>query len=227
MRCLEGQGQLTAAAIPAGREVLHGQLHVPSPAHGLVLFAHGTGSNSHSPRNQRVAEFLNDAGFATLLFDLLSPREEREGQFNAQLRNDVGLLSRRLLTATDWVRHQSELAELPVGYFGASTGAAAAIAAASNPAANISALVTRGGRPDLADRHLLTLRVPTLLIVGSNDAAAALNLEAWARLHCEKSIEIIPGAGHLFEEPGALDNVAALAVRWFSAHLTHSTPSVR
>ncbi len=221
MECFEGQ--LTAAAIPAGRVTLHGHLHVPPQAHGVVLFAHGSGSSRHSPRNQRVADFLHHVGLATLLFDLLTPAEEPEGAFNARLRSDITLLAHRLRTATQWARHQPELGELPVGYFGVSTGAAAALVAAAQPGAGVVAVVTRSARTDLAAAHLLQLQVPTMLIVGSNDASVtALNLEAWARLRCEKAIEIIPGAGHLFEEPGALDNVAALAARWFGAHFPGS-----
>lgn len=215
------EGHSTAAVIPAGRVTLHGHLQVPPQAHGLVLFAHGSGSSRHSPRNLRVADFLHQVGLATLLFDLLAPAEEPEGAFNAGLRSDISLLAQRLRTATLWARQQAELGELPVGYFGAGTGAAAALTAAAAPAAGVSAIVTRGGRTDLAADHLARIQSPTMLIVGSNDASvAALNLEAWARLRCEKAIEIIPGAGHLFEEPGALDNVTALAARWFNAHLT-------
>ncbi len=214
------EAQLTAATIPAGAVTLHGHLHVPPLARGLVLFAHGTGSSRHSPRNQRVADFLHDVGLATLLFDLLSPIEEPEHAFNARLRFDIALLARRLRLATQWTHRQAELECLPIGYFGASTGAAAAIAAAATRSSGVSAVVTRGGRPDLAGDALVDLRAPTMLVVGGNDeAVAALNLEAWAHLRCEKAIEIIPGAGHLFEEPGALDNVAALAARWFGDHL--------
>lgn len=214
------EGQVVAVAIPADTIELEGEFHVPPQPRGLVLFAHGSGSSRHSPRNQHVAEFLHGVGLATLLFDLLSPAEEPEGEFNAVLRFDIALLAERLRLATEWARRQPDAAGLPVGYFGASTGAAAALVAAANRAAGVRAVVTRGGRVDLAERAVPQLRVPTMLIVGANDdTAAALNLETWARLHCEKSIEIIPGAGHLFEEPGALDNVAALAGRWFEQHL--------
>ena len=212
--------QLSAVAIPAGKVTLHGHLHVPPQPRGLVIFAHGTGSSRHSPRNQRVADFLHDVGLATLLFDLLSPAEEPENAYNARLRFDISLLAQRLRLATQWMRDQAGLAGLLAGYFGASTGAAAALAAAAAPGSGVAAVVTRGGRPDLAGAALPNLAAPTMLIVGGNDeAVAALNLEAWARLQCQKAIEIIPGAGHLFEEPGALDNVAALAARWFSDHL--------
>jgi putative phosphoribosyl transferase len=214
------QCQVTAAAIPVDRIVLRGDLTVPSQAAGLVLFAHDSGSSRNSPRNQRVAEFLNDVGLATLLFDLLSPEEEPNDAYNAGLRFDIDLLARRLRAATRWARQQAETAELLIGYFGANTGAAAALRAAANEGSRISAVVTRGGRTDLAHEVITQVRSPTLLIVGDNDrGVAAVNLETWARLTCGKSIEIIPGAGHLFEEPGALDNVSALAARWFTDHL--------
>ena len=213
------EAQLTSVAIPAGRARLHGRLHLPAEANGIVLFAHGGGSSRHSPRNQRVAESLHDVGIATLLFDLLPESAEPANAFDASLRNDITLQSNRLRAAAEWAKQQPELAELPIGYFGASTGAAPALLAASTQP-DVQAVVARGGRPDLANAAILNLRVPTMLIVGGNDdAVAALNLEVWARLRCEKSIEIIPGAGHLFEEPGAMDNVAALTARWFGEHL--------
>jgi putative phosphoribosyl transferase len=213
------EAQLTSVAIPAGRALLHGRLYLPTEANGLVLFPHGGGSSQHSPRNQRVAESLHDVGLATLLFDLLPESGDSGNAFDAPLRNNITLQSSRLRAAAEWARQQPELAGLPIGYFGASTGAPPVLLAASGDP-EVQAVVTRGGRPDLANDAILKLRVPTLLIVGGNDdAVAALNLEVWARLRCEKSIEIIPGAGHLFEEPGALDNVAALAARWFSEHL--------
>jgi putative phosphoribosyl transferase len=214
------EGQVTAVTIAAGSVTLDGELRVPPRPHGLVLFAHGSGSSRHSPRNQRVAEALHDVGLATLLFDLLSPGEEPDHAYNARLRFDIALLAQRLRLATQWARRHPETAELLIGYFGASTGAAAALVAAAAENAGVGAVVARGGRVDLAEDAIEDLRAPTMLIVGGNDETiAALNLESWARLRCEKSIEIIPGAGHLFEEPGALDNVAALAARWFSEHL--------
>ena len=222
------EAQFITAAIPAGHVSLPGRLHVPAEARGLVLFAHGSGSSRHSPRNQRVAEFLHDLSLATLLFDLLSESEEPADTFNARLRNDIDLLARRLTAATTWARRQSELSELPIGYFGASHGAAAAMVAATDSSTQIQALVLRGGRPDLAAPSLGRLRMPTLLIIGGNDeTVAAINLEAWARLRCEKAIETIPGASHLFEEPGALENVAALAARWFDQHLDGAGPHAR
>jgi putative phosphoribosyl transferase len=214
------QHQIIPVAIPAGSVTLHGDLHVPPEANGLVLFAHGGGSSRHSPRNQRVAESLHYVGLATLLFDLLPEAREPSDGFTARLRNNVELQSERLGVATSWARQQAHLADLPVGYFGASDGAAVVLMTAAGDRADIRAIVTRGGRPDLADPALRKIRSPTMLIVGGNDdAAVALNLETWAQLRCEKSIEIIPGAGHLFEEPGALDNLAALTARWFSEHL--------
>jgi len=212
--------QVTAVTIPAGHISLEGHLHVPALAHGLVLFAHGSGSSRNSARNQRVAECLHAVGLATLLFDLLSPAEEPEAGYNARLRFDIALLAQRLGHAMHWARRQAETAGLLVGLFGASTGAAAALVAAASENNGVGAVVARGGRVDLASDAIPRLRAPTMLIVGGNDETTAVaNLEAWARLRCEKSIEIIPGAGHLFEEPGALDNVAALAARWFSEHL--------
>jgi len=219
MHTLETQSK--GATIRADRNTLHGQLLSPPEPYGLVIFAHGSGSNRHAPRNQRVAECLHDVGLATLLFDLQSPDEAPPDAFNARLWFDIALLAERLRAATRWARSQPELMELPIGYFGASTGGAAAILAASQADGDeIKAVVTRGGRPDLAGDAIRQLRAPTLLLVGGNDeGAAALNLEAWARLRCERGIEIIPGAGHFFEEPGALENVAALATRWFGEHL--------
>jgi putative phosphoribosyl transferase len=212
--------QATPVAIPAGNITLHGQLQLPHQPHGLVVFAHNSGSSRRSPRNQRVAEFLHEVGIATLLFNLLSPDEEPADTFNARLRFDMELLAQRLRAATAWARQQPETAELPVGYFGASSGAAAAFVAADADRTGIRAIVTRGARIDLKAPVVRNLRTPTMLIVGGKDeSVAALNLEIWAQLRCEKSIEIIPGAGHLFEEPGALDNVASLAARWFSDHL--------
>jgi putative phosphoribosyl transferase len=215
--------QATPVAIPAGNITLHGLLQLPPQPHGLVLFAHNSGSSRHSPRNQRVAEFLHEAGLATLLFNLLSREEEPADTFNARLRFDVEFLARRLRAATAWARQQPETAELPLGYFGASSGAAAAFVAADSDRAAIRAIVTRGARIELSAPVVRNLHTPTMLIVGGKDeSVAALNLEIWAQLRCEKSIEIIPGAGHLFEEPGALDNVAALAARWFSEHLRNT-----
>lgn len=199
---------------------LHGFLDVPADASGLVLFVHGSGSSRHSSRNQRVAEFLRRRGLATLLFDLLTTEEERYDVENACLRFDIPFLAERLRLATVWARTDRSLAELPLGYFGASTGAAAALIAAAAEGDRVCAVVSRGGRPDLAHENLPQVRAPTLLIVGGEDIEVlALNQTALDRLHTEKRLEVIPGATHLFEEPGALDAVAELAGSWFQTHL--------
>jgi pimeloyl-ACP methyl ester carboxylesterase len=197
---------------------LPGSLTLPSGGQGVVLFAHGSGSSRHSPRNRFVAQVLNDAGIATLLFDLLTPNEDR----GYSIRFDIGLLTSRLLAATDWVLGEAATASLPLGYFGASTGAAAALAAAAERGAKIGAVVSRGGRPDLAGAEVLArVTAPTLLLVGGeDDVVIELNRDAYAHLCCAKELTIVPGATHLFEEPGTLERVArdasAWFVRWFS-----------
>ena len=201
----------------AGGRALQGDLVVPESATGLVIFAHGSGSSRHSPRNRHVAEILNAGGLATLLIDLLTPGEERDR------RNvfDVELLSRRLVATTGWTQEQAELAALPVGYFGASTGAAAALSAAADAGERISAVVSRGGRPDLAAPRLHEVTAPVLLIVGGHDPLVLdLNRDALRRLRAPSDLTVVPGATHLFEEPGALDDVARLAGDWFTRHLT-------
>jgi putative phosphoribosyl transferase len=195
---------------------LGGTLDFPPSANGVVLFAHGSGSSRHSPRNRFVAEQLNDAGFATLLFDLLTPAEESDR------RNvfDIELLGRRLVAATRWTHDREDLGGMSVGYFGASTGAAAALIAAAELSDEIRAVVSRGGRPDLAIPVLDRVTAPTLLIVGGYDhPVIGMNEEAQRHLRCESSLEIIPGATHLFEEPGTLEQVAGLAASWFEKHL--------
>lgn len=195
---------------------LAGILRLPAAASGLVLFAHGSGSGRLSPRNNYVAERLQGAGLATLLFDLLTDREaaDRGNVF------DIELLAERLTLATNWAQTHESIKHLPFGYFGASTGAAAALVAAARASDGIAAVVSRGGRPDLADSLLGEVVAPTLLIVGGNDVGVIeLNQEAFAALRCEKRLEIVPGATHLFEEPGALDAVVVLARDWFSRHL--------
>ncbi len=205
--------------IAVGEVSLHGLLRLPREARGLVLFAHGSGSGRLSPRNTFVAEQLGDAGIGTLLFDLLTEEEERLDAVTAELRFDIPLLTDRLVVATRWTLAQPHLSGLPLGYFGASTGAAAALAAAARVPA-VAAVVSRGGRPDLAGAALPRVRAPTLLIVGGDDAQVlALNQEALEQMRCEAEIIVVPGATHLFEEPGALEQVATLAARWFSAHL--------
>lgn len=201
---------------PAPGAVVAGDLRLPDAATGLVVFAHGSGSSRHSPRNRQVAEALNEAGFATLLFDLLTGEEERD---RANVF-DIGLLAQRLLVVTRWAQEDEELKRLPISYFGASTGAGAALRAAAHLGGDIQAVVSRGGRPDLAGESLEHVVSPTLLIVGGADwQVLALNEEA-ARmlLRCEHQIAIVPGATHLFEEPGALVRVAELAAEWFSRH---------
>jgi putative phosphoribosyl transferase len=201
--------------IRTGPVQLEGLLGVPGGAEGVVLFAHGSGSSRLSPRNAAVAAALRSAGVGTLLFDLLT---EREAADRAKVF-DVALLAERLLAATDWIRHDERTRSLAIGYFGASTGAAAALTAAANDPA-IRAVVSRGGRPDMADAALPLVKAPTLLIVGGEDAVViGLNEEAYDRLQCEKQLCIVPGATHLFEEPGTLEEVIRLATDWFARHL--------
>jgi putative phosphoribosyl transferase len=202
-------------AVAAGDAVLAGDLTVPGAARGVVVFAHGSGSSRRSTRNRSVARHLVERGCATLLADLLTEREaaDRSNVF------DVGLLAARLAAADRAVRSHAALAALPVGWFGASTGAAAALWAAAEPDADVAAIVSRGGRPDLAGARLAAVRAPTLLVVGGGDAVVLdLNLAAADRLTCEHELVVVPGATHLFEEPGALDVVADLAARWFVLH---------
>jgi dienelactone hydrolase len=207
-------------AVPAGDAVLEGDLVVPAGATGIVAFAHGSGSSRHSPRNKHVAETLNEAGLGTLLVDLLTPAEEAVDRVTAQHRFDIALLARRLIAVVDWLR-QATAPELGVGLFGASTGAAAALVAAAERPADVRAVVSRGGRPDLAGAALARVHAPTLLIVGGRDPQVVeLNRLALDELGAaEKQLVIVPGATHLFEEPGALDEVARLAADWFSRYL--------
>jgi pimeloyl-ACP methyl ester carboxylesterase len=208
------------ARIPAGDAVLDGDLSVPGAASGIVLFAHGSGSSRHSPRNRNVARIIREAGVATLLFDLLTRAEESVDVFTRHLRFDIEMLTGRLIEATKWVANQEATRNLRVGYFGSSTGAAAALMAAARLGEKIGAVVSRGGRPDLAGDALPLVKSPTLLIVGGRDEQVIeLNREAYARLRCEKEMRIIPGATHLFEEPGALEEVARFATVWFSERL--------
>ncbi len=208
------------ARIPAGDVLLEGDLELPANPSGLVIFAHGSGSSRHSPRNREVALVLRHGGLGTLLFDLLTRREEELDLRTAELRFNIEFLARRLRAATDWVRAQPVLQALGLGYFGASTGAAAALVAAADAPEWMRAVVSRGGRPDLAGAALAQVRAPTLLLVGGEDTRVlALNRQALQHLPGKKRLEIIPGATHLFEEPGALELVAQLSRDWFRAHL--------
>jgi putative phosphoribosyl transferase len=207
--------------IPVGSVALGGELIVPAKATGVVLFAHGSGSSRHSARNQFVARVIREAGVGTLLFDLLTPQEESIDAYTAQLRFDIGLLARRLVSATTWLTVDKQRKELAVGYFGASTGGGAALVAAAELGGHVGAVVSRGGRPDLAGEALPFVTAPTLLIVGGRDyPVIEMNREAFAQLRCEKRLDIVPGAAHLFEEPGTLEQVARLAADWFVRHLT-------
>jgi len=211
--------------IQAGRAVLSGNLDLPKTAGALVLFAHGSGSSCHSPRNQFVARTLNDAGLATLLFDLLTQVEEAIDMQTRELRFNIHLLAERLVHATKWAKQQPQTRDLRIGYFGSSTGGAAALVAAVDLPQDVSAVVSRGGRPDLASEALPKVQAPTLLIVGGNDdIVIELNEQARDRMHCEVKLDIVPGATHLFEEPGALEKVAKLASEWFVNHLGHVRP---
>jgi dienelactone hydrolase len=207
--------------IRAGRITLEGNLSVPDAARGVVLFAHGSGSGRHSPRNRFVAEQLASAGLATLLFDLLTEAEERTELHTRHLRFDIGLLAGRLVGVTDWLANDPRTAALPVGYFGASTGGGAALVAAAERPERVAAVVSRGGRPDLAGDALPRVTAPALLIVGGDDEPVIeLNESALLRLGSrDKRLEIVPGATHLFEESGALEEVARLAANWFNYYL--------
>jgi putative phosphoribosyl transferase len=206
--------------VPAGPATLEGNLTLPGEARAVVLFAHGSGSSRHSPRNRYVARLLNEAKLATLLIDLLTLHEEVIDTRTAHLRFDIDLLAERLVDATDWLTQFPDTKHLPIGYFGASTGAAAALAAAAVRPDVVGAVVSRGGRPDLAGSALPRVRAPTLLIVGGDDGQVIeLNRAALAQLCCEKQLVIVPAATHLFEEPGALDEVARLARDWFQRYL--------
>jgi len=199
---------------------LDGSIFIPKNARGVVLFAHGSGSSRHSPRNKYVAEVLNKAGLATLLIDLLTQEEEIIDDKTSHLRFDIDFLAHRLIGATDWLVNNNETKGLNIGYFGASTGAAAALVAASNHPSVVKAVVSRGGRPDLAGPVLHKVKSPTLLIVGGNDYPVIdMNQEAFDKLKTEKKMVIVPGATHLFEEQGTLEVVARLAADWFSIHL--------
>ena len=210
-----------AVRIPAGDVVLDGDLSIPQVPRGIVVFAHGSGSSRQSPRNRAVAATLRAGGIATLLMDLLTPEEEVVDLRDASLRFAIGLLAGRLTRTADWLTTYQDTNQLAIGYFGASTGGGAALVAAAERPERVRAVVSRGGRPDLAGEALARVRAPTLLIVGGNDAPVlAMNYDALARLRCENRLEIVPSATHLFEEPGALEAVARLAGDWFARYLT-------
>src|SRR5205809_6005113 len=217
--------RLNEVRISAGSVAFEGNLSLPDHAIALVLVAHGSGSSRHSPRNQFVARVLNNSGLATLLFDLLTPEEEAIDARTAELRFNIKLLAERLVHATNWAKRQQQTRNLRIGYFGSSTGGAAALVAAAELAQQVGAEVSRGGRPDLAGAALPKVQAPTLLIVGGQDEPViGMNREALARLRCEKKLEIVPGATHLFEEPGTLEQVARLAREWFDRHLGGGEP---
>ena len=216
-RATVGEKEVT---IPVGKEVVYGNLTVPQGAKGIVLFAHGSGSSRFSTRNTQVAREINAAGIATLLIDLLTQEEEAVDEFTGEFRFNIDLLAQRLVHATEWVKKNPNTKSLVVGYFGASTGAAAALIAAAKLPEQVKAIVSRGGRPDLAGQHLPDVKAHTLLIVGGDDTEVLeLNKQASQQMTSERKIVVVPGAAHLFEEPGKLEEVARLAIGWFSKHL--------
>jgi pimeloyl-ACP methyl ester carboxylesterase len=220
---MRGHGVHEAVQIPSGAVALDADLRLPDGAVGLVIFAHGSGSSRFSRRNRAVAAALEDEGFATLLLDLLTAAEESVDEGTREFRFDIDLLGNRVVTATDWAQVRRDLAPLPVAFFGASTGAAAALLAAAARPEITRAVISRGGRPDLAGKVLPHVQAPTLLIVGGNDGPVIdMNRQAMARMKAPVSLEIVPGATHLFEEPGALECVAALASDWCRRHLEMS-----
>lgn len=209
-----------SVTIPVLEGEIGADLQVPDNAKGLVMFAHGSGSSWFSSRNRAVAEFLDDRGFATLLLDLLTSQEESVDVYTRQHRFDIDLLGRRVAFATEWAQTRDELRRLPMGYFGASTGAAAALIGAAEHPDVARAVVSRGGRPDLAEGALALVRAPTLLIVGGNDEPVIeMNRDAMRQMSARVHLEIVPGATHLFEEPGTLEQVMDLAAAWFDKHL--------
>ncbi len=211
---------IEAVHIDLGPVTLEGDLHVPEGAAGLVVFAHGSGSSRFSRRNRAVAKVLEHAGFGTLLLDLLTPDEEARDERTAEYRFDIPLLGRRVIGATEWVQTRGDLKRLSLAYFGASTGAAAALIAAAARPESIRAVISRGGRPDLADEALPRVQAPTLLIVGGHDdAVIAMNRDAMSRMQAPVELKIVPGATHLFEEPGTLEQVARLATDWCAQHV--------
>jgi putative phosphoribosyl transferase len=213
--------QHLAVAIPVESIHLEGDLSIPTAANGVVLFAHGSGSSRRSPRNRYVADLLNESGLATLLMDLLTEDEQQVDLQTAQLRFDIPFLAKRLVTITQWLARHPDVAGLKIGHFGASTGAGAALVAAAELPHRIHAVVSRGGRPDLAGQALANVEAPTMLVVGGADPVVLdLNQTALGLMHCEKALKVVPGASHLFEEPGALDKVAEMARDWFLEKLS-------
>jgi pimeloyl-ACP methyl ester carboxylesterase len=214
---------IDAVQIPDGSARLDGDLRLPDSATGLVIFAHGSGSSRFSTRNRQVAEALDRARFATLLLDLLTRDEESIDVYSREFRFDIPRLGRRMIAATDWAREDARVRMLPIGYFGASTGAAAALIAAAERPADCGAVVSRGGRPDLAGMALASVNAPTLLIVGGDDGPVIdLNRDAMRHMRAPVKLEIVPGASHLFEEPGTLEQVEQLAIEWFAQNLTRA-----
>ena len=212
--------------IPAGSVDLHGDLIVPEDPYGLILFAHGSGSSRHSPRNQFIAQHLRRAGLGTLLFDMLTPAEESTEAVGHHLRFNMGLLTQRLVSAAHWLAGEDEARHLSMGFFGSNTGGGAALVAAADLNEEISAVVVRGGRVDLAGGALRRVKCPTLLIVGElDDPVREFNEETCELLPCEKELVIVPGATHFFEEPGTLEQVAQAGAEWFEAHLHGFAPS--
>ncbi len=209
-----------AVKIPTGSTTINANLEVPKSARGIVIFAHGSGSSRFSPRNTYVARLLNRQGIATLLIDLLTEEEESMDEYTGQYRFDVDMLAERLVDSTQWLKENAATRNLAIGYFGASTGAAAALIAAAKLHDDVKAVVSRGGRPDLAGESLPVVEAPTLLIVGGDDIEVLeLNRQALKLIRAEKKLEVLPGATHLFEEPGKLQEAAELAIDWFKKHL--------
>jgi putative phosphoribosyl transferase len=210
----------TLVQIPSGTAIINGNLEVPEGANGIVLFAHGSGSSRFSPRNTYVSRLINKEGIATLLIDLLTEEEDAVDEYTGQFRFNVNMLAERLADSTQWLRRRRNEKKLSVGYFGASTGAAAALIAAAKFPDDVRAVVSRGGRPDLAGKNLSKVKAPTLLIVGGDDTEVLdLNRQALKLIIAEKKLEVVSGATHLFREPGKLREVAELAIDWFKKHL--------
>ena len=216
----DSSGPTIAVRVPIANQWLDGNLGMPPQPHGVVLFAHGSGSSRHSPRNQFVARTLERRGFASLLIDLLTPAEEAVDNRTAELRFDIGMLAGRLVAVIDWLHRRPDTASLPIGLFGASTGGGAALMAAAARPQAVAAVVSRGGRPDLAGEALAKVATPTLLIVGGFDTPVIqMNRDAMKQMRGDVKLEIVPGATHLFEEPGTLEQVAELAGNWFARYL--------